>query len=849
MTHGLYSTLDFHQYLATGNQCLNVREWAGRELFITLPPFHAAGLNFFGWSVFHGTILILGPADQPPSVSTVEVALDLELAKAGVVAPSILEEFVADRHALSKIGRWSSVSFGGGPLSREAGDALWDKTRVHNLLGSTEMNTLPEVVPAFKDEWPYHNFHPSLGIEFRHRQDNLHELVIVRHRRWRTEQAIFWTFPQLDEYCSKDLYEQHPDKPDLWAYRGRLDDIIVLSNGEKFCPAEAESIVTGHPDVKSAMILGNNQAQSALLVELFNPGVDDDHLEACRRSILDRVQQANRTLPQHAQIHDSHIKILPSSKSFLRSPKGEVRRAPTVAALDSEISNLYASVDAAAASARGCDLDFKDISTLVSCLVNLLSEPLYLGRLVDPETNIFNCGFDSLKATRMLRHIKSSMTIQGLQPTSPLTSRTIYQNPCCLSLATALSRLTNRDSKSDADFEKDDEMNRLLESFSQKIETLAHLPAHLHTVALTGSTGSLGSYILDRLVRSERVERVICLNRAGSGAKRQAASHSSRGLTEDFNKVSFIEADCAKDQLGLEKGVYQDLVSSTTHIIHNAWSVDSNLPLPSFEPQLAGCLHLLTLATKMPYLRNLSFVSSIGVASDWTKKRSTEVPESKIEDLSVAGHMGYSQSKLLAELIFAHGCDNLKVPVSICRVGQIAGPVLSPKGMWSPREWFPSILLTCKHLGKIPMDLGALDCMDWIPVDMLADALTEALSLNTPLERTGKTSYMHFVNPKKVYWSDIALAMSSKLDPDRKLEVMTFTDWLDYLAQASEKLAEINNIPAIKLIDFLRGIAHDSRERSSFSTKFTERLSPTLGKMQPVSLDWMQLWLDQWKGC
>lgn len=331
VTHGLYATLDFHQHLASDKQCLNVREWADRELYITLPPFHAAGLNFLGWSVFHGTVLILGPADQPPSVSTLERALDLDIAKAGVVAPSILEEFVGDSNALSKIARWSSVSFGGGPLSRAAGDALWEKTRVHNLLGSTEMNTLPEFVPASKDEWLYHNFHPSQGIEFRHRQDNLHELVIVRHRRWRTEQAIFWTFPQLDEYCSKDLYEQRSDKPDLWAYRGRLDDIIVLSNGEKFCPAEAESIVTGHPDVRSAMILGDNHAQAALLVELLSPTIGNEHLQACRRSILDIVREANRTLPQHAQIHASHIKILPSSQSFLRSPKGEVRRAATVA--------------------------------------------------------------------------------------------------------------------------------------------------------------------------------------------------------------------------------------------------------------------------------------------------------------------------------------------------------------------------------------------------------------------------------------------------------------------------------------------------------------------------------------
>ena len=847
LTHGLYATLDFHQYLATGSQRLNVREWANQELFITLPPFHAAGLNFFGWSVFHGTILILGPADQPPSVTTVEIALNMEMAEAGVVAPSILEEFVGVSHAVSKIARWSSVSFGGGPLSCAAGDVLWEHTRVHNLLGSTEMNTLPELVPTCRDEWSYHNFHPSLGIVFQQRQNKLHELVIVRHRRWRTEQAIFWTFPQLDEYCSKDLYEQHPEKPNLWAYRGRLDDIVVLSNGEKFCPTEAESIVTGHPDVRSAMVLGNNQTQTALLVELFDPSMKDEQLEACQRSILTQVRQANKMLPQHAQIDDSHVKILPSSKSFLRSAKGEVRRAPTAAALESEISDLYTSVDTTPARGRGSDLNFRDTSSLVSCLTDLLSEPLYLGRNVGPGTNIFQCGFDSLKATRMLRHIKTSMASQGLQPTSTLTSRTIYQNPSCSSLASALLGLINRHTKSDADAGKECEMSRLLDSFSREIETMANPPPHLQTVVLTGSTGSLGSYILDRLVRSERVERVFCLNRASNGAERQAASHSSRGLTSDFTKVSFMETDLAKDQLGLKEGAYHELTARTTHIIHNAWPVDFNLSLSSFEPQLSGCLQLLAMATKTPTLQDMAFISSVGVASDWAKQHPNEVPEAKIGDLSMAGDMGYAQSKLLAELIFAHGCDNLKIPVSICRVGQITGPVLSSKGMWSPVEWFPSIVLSCKHLGKIPRNLGALNCMDWIPVDLLAAGLIESLLPAASPKRSGKTRYMHFVNPKKTYWSDMAYALSTKLVPDRELEVVAFTDWLDSLAQASEKLIVIDNIPAIKLIDFFREMARDSLERPSFSTKSTECSSTTLSEMLPVSIEWMELWLNQWK--
>ena len=108
---------------------------------------------------------------------------------------------------------------------------------------------------------------------------------------------------------------------------------------------------------------------------------------------------------------------------------------------------------------------------------------------------------------------------------------------------------------------------------------------------------------------------------------------------------------------------------------------------------------------------------------------------------------------------------------------------------------------------------------------------------------------MHFVNPKKAYWTGMAHAISFKLDPNRKLEVVTFIDWLDSLAQASEKSTDkIDNMPAIKLIDFLRGMAHDSLQRPSFCTEFTEHFSPTLRNMLPISMEWMELWIEQWKG-
>lgn len=158
------------------------------------------------------------------------------LAQAGVMAPSILEEAATSPVILQRILSWGSVSFGGGPLSRQAGDILSKHTRVLNLLGSTETNNLPELTPASPEDWPYHEFHPSLGIDFRHHSGNLYELVLLCQPEDALYHAPFYSFPELQEYPMKDLYAPHPTKTGLWLYQGRADDIVVLANGEKVQP-------------------------------------------------------------------------------------------------------------------------------------------------------------------------------------------------------------------------------------------------------------------------------------------------------------------------------------------------------------------------------------------------------------------------------------------------------------------------------------------------------------------------------------------------------------------------------------------------------------------------------------
>jgi long-subunit acyl-CoA synthetase (AMP-forming) len=60
------------------------------------------------------------------------------------------------------------------------------------------------------------------------------------------------------------LFQRHQTKPTLWRHVGRKDDVIVLSNGEKFTPVDFEKLVEGHPRVRGALVVRKNRFQAAL---------------------------------------------------------------------------------------------------------------------------------------------------------------------------------------------------------------------------------------------------------------------------------------------------------------------------------------------------------------------------------------------------------------------------------------------------------------------------------------------------------------------------------------------------------------------------------------------------------
>jgi len=124
------------------------------------------------------------------------------------------------------------VAYGGGDIAQHFGDVVASKTMLYTTIGSTETGPYPMIrrkgswVP---EDWKYFQVHPTAGLEFRHVNENLYEIYIVKNQKEEEEQPVFKLFPDLKEYATNELCSRHPSKPDLWTYEGRTDDMINLS--------------------------------------------------------------------------------------------------------------------------------------------------------------------------------------------------------------------------------------------------------------------------------------------------------------------------------------------------------------------------------------------------------------------------------------------------------------------------------------------------------------------------------------------------------------------------------------------------------------------------------------------
>ncbi|KAI6125333.1 putative nonribosomal peptide synthetase [Pisolithus croceorrhizus] len=792
-----------------------------------LPPFHTMGVFmqiFVPITSLQSISMYTPTAYQDPTKSPVvanaQNALENALStKSGgmLVVPAFLEEWVSMPESVKQLSGLLYVSYAGGPLSKKAGDALVNAgVKLGSVYGATEVAAFTTCIrtPDDRKEWEWVRPGPNTHIRWAPLGDGTFECQVLSSE---THQVSVENLPDIKGYATSDVFIKHPTIEGLYKIVGRLDDVLMLSTGEKTVPAPME------------IVIGTSRQVLGVLVE-----------------------EANKDAPNFSRIFKEMILVTSRDKPMTRAGKGTVTKKATISLYESEIDALYQSVEASAITGIEVPLPSEWTPPKIEGWLVIHATAVNTNQPVDPDVDLFDQGFDR---NRIRGSLKVSLDQNVREAVSLISQNIVFAYPTLRGLAGQLVNIITR--KADTINPKA-EIEHMIEKYSSGLpgERIDDTPSREDrndppVVLITGSTGALGSYILASLLQREDVARIYVLNRRSKTTtpqERQLSTFQDRGLDTvllESKKLVYAEGDTSQENLGLEDKTYAEIRDSVTVIIHNAWRVDFNLSLATMEPNVRGTRNLidLALASKKSTKSRFMFTSSIASTQNWDKKRG-RVPEDVITDVTVAVGTGYGASKYVSERML--GMSGL--PATSFRIGQITGAAL--RGAWSVTEWVPITVKSSVTLGALP-DLGG--SVAWLPMNAVSGAILDvALSGDEP------PIVVNLVHPRPVEFEalmrPISDALFGKNITRERLPLVHSSEWFHMLEKQAIDANEekIRQVPAIKLLDYLRTFDQQSSSEGNsvleivFATDTAEKVSKTMRALSPISkLDVMR-WVDYW---
>ncbi|OQV11106.1 hypothetical protein CLAIMM_15001 [Cladophialophora immunda] len=760
---------------------------------LTVPLFHTHGHACLFRAMFKRVTIYFLNARLPLTSTNLTAVLEAVRPAIMFTVPYALGLLAETERGMQAMQSCEIVSSAGSQVPDELGDQLIDRG-VHLIShwGSTETGALMDSMRPREDrDWSYMSILPSARpfVTMRSLGPHTYELVALDGLKSKT--ATNSDDPP-NSFHTRDTFEAHPTKPNRWKYTGRLDDRVTLTNGEKVLPSVMEGRLRQHPLIREAVVFGVGRALPGVLLFRSTPAAamsDEEFVE----QLWPFVDEANSKVESFACISREMIVPMGAEVDYPQTDKGTIVRAQVYKVFHKIIDDKYERLNLGAKGVLR--LNQHDTERLI--LESFKREgPI---DLASADADFFSAGVDSLQATKMAAILRGKLY---LPKAGALTPNTIFEHATPARLARHLVRL-----QAGIEDEGEDErgvMKRMIEKYST-FSRFVPLERGQNTgcsALLTGATGSLGSHLLAVLLHRSEIDRVYCLLRssaAGDAKQRILLALSDRGLAlpdEYERRIIALPGDLGREDLGLQPQMLSEMRDSVSLVIHNAWAVNFNLGLRSFEDQhVKGTQNLLNFALSVRATQPARFVflSSVSVAS--ASPLESIVAETLLEDLDSAT-MGYGKSKLVTEHMVnnaaAFGIDG-----RVVRIGQIVGD--SQHGLWNDSESIPLIVRSALTVGCLPR---LQEHCSWIPVDLVAKIIVELCSHDTSPRAEGQgvavsagsCRFYNVVNPKSFSWTgDLLPALQ---EAGLSFESVSPQEWLARLA-ASEQDPKVN--PTIKL--------------------------------------------------
>ncbi|KAK0480581.1 hypothetical protein IW261DRAFT_1473414 [Armillaria novae-zelandiae] len=729
-----------------------------------MPMYHGLGVTQLCWAASSGLVVGVFEPKTPAILPTPDrLFASAKATNSDLIfcVPSFVEAWSSRPEYVEWLASCSGVLYSGGPLNKAIGDDLTFKgVDIFVVYGFTEGGIISTTLPTKSNyDWDYFEFPKGITPEMVSNGNNLYEFVMVKND-FGVPSVINTKINGVDAYATSDLLMPHPTKPGFWKIFGRSDDQIMHNTGEKTNPVPLESMLNQDPHVSAAVMFGRGYFQAGVLVEpkpqfALDPA-DETKLANFRNLIWPTVKRMNEFAPQHSRLFKEMIVVAKPTKPFTYTAKNTARRQAILTDYSDEILAAYETVAESTQANIPPPSQWDDVST-EEFVRNVVLQ--VLARSISDDDDFFQHGCDSLQATwirnTLLRALQDSTEFDIRQTTDNF----VYKCPSIAQLAKFLTSVAQGKHVAVGSGYPVDSMQTMVDKYSKGFVVTPESNSdtgNRKVVLITGTTGALGSHILASLALDENVRHVYAVNRPGDASvnERQRRAFSRHGLDVGLEKITMLEVDLSEKSQALT-----EVIGSVTHIIHNAWRVDFNLGLSSFEANIRGLRNVIDLA--LTSRARLIYTSSIAVFKSADENQ--PLAETHIGAECAQG-MGYGESKWVSEelLRLAPGLRYLVV-----RVGQLTG---GTKGTWNVKEWIPSMIHSSTVLGYLPDDDKPVS---WVPVHVAAQAIIDNVDSAGPV--------MHLVHPETISRASLARVISHEL----AVKLVPYGHWLQGLEKSS----------------------------------------------------------------
>ena len=376
-------------------------------------------------------------------------------------------------------------------------------------------------------------------------------------------------------------------------------------------------------------------------------------------------------------------------------------------------------------------------------------------------SDFFGAGGNSLLMIRLQAEIRDVMGIE-------VALHQLFTATTLQGMARVLDRVSLAKIVADIDWDRETSIETSLYEIRQP-ESSRPIGNSNIEILLTGSTGFVGSDILERLVNDPDVSRIHCV------AIRQDP-RVQRQLKIGSPKIIPYYGDLSSPGLGLSDSQFEALSNRIDRIIHNGADVSflkSYQTLKRTNVEATKELIRLALPRKIPF----HFISTTGVGQFRSGSDLPEISASAFPPPS-DGSMGYAATKWVSELHLERVSNELNLQVVVHRPANVTGPGSEGTNM------IANVVGYSVKTGLVPKVHNLHGRIQFVSLDKFSRGVLVAVQ--EPI--TESKSLLKFVNhcgEKTVFVAELRSYL--EIEFDCKLQEVDMNTWLVKAGEAGLK--------------------------------------------------------------